>query len=114
MRHRHVVGIAAIAVDAERIGFQAHILFAGETGVAFAAAEPGIHQRHVADFEIAPVAGPDIRPERQHFADRLMAHGSRQRHAAILQRQRFSSVAKIVAAFPDVQIAVADPRRLDP
>ena len=84
MRHRHMVGITAVAVDAERIGLQAHILFAGEADLAFAAAEPGIDQRHVADFEIAG-NGLGIRPERQHFADSLMPHGSRQRHTAILQ-----------------------------
>ena len=113
MRHRHVVGIAAVAIDAERIGLQAHVLVAGETGLAFAAAEPRIDQRDVADLEIALVGGFDIGPERQHLADRLMAHRARQRHAAILERKRLSAVAEIVAAFPDVQIAVADAGGLD-
>ena len=111
MRHRHVVGIAAVAIDAERSRLQAHVLVAGEAHLAFAAAEPGIDQRDVADLEIAG-GSLGIRPERHDFADGLMAHGARQRHAAILQRQRLASVAEIVAAFPDMQVAVADAGRL--
>ena len=49
-----------------------------------------------------------LRSERNDFADRLVAHGERQRHAAIFQRQRLSAVAEIVAALPDVQVAVTD------
>ena len=85
MRHRHVVGITTVAVDAERIGLQAHVLFAGKADLTFAAAKPGIDQRDVAYFEIALVVGLGIRSERQHFADSLVAHRSRQRHAAIPQ-----------------------------
>ena len=112
MRHRHMVGIAAVAIDAERIGLQAHVFIAGQTGLAFAAAQPRIDQRDVADLETAGF-GLGVGPERQHLADRLMSHRSRQRHAAILQRERLSSVAEIVAAFPDVQIAVTDTGGLD-
>ena len=113
MRHGHVIGVAAVAIDAERSGFQAHVLFARQADIAFAAAKPGIDQRDVADLEIALVACLDVRSERQHFADRFVAHGSGQRYAAVLQRHRFSSVAEIVAALPDMQIAVADAGGLD-
>src|SRR6202043_150360 len=102
MRHRHVVGIAAVAVDAEGRGLRAHVLFAGETDLAFTAAEPGIDQRNVADLEIAGIS-LGIRPERNDLADGLMSHRPRQRYATIPERQRLSSVTEIVAAFPDVQ-----------
>src|SRR6202040_2281659 len=99
----------AVAIDAERIRLSAHILFAGEAHLAFAAAEPGIDQCDVADLEIALVGGRDIASERQHFTDALMSHRSRQRHAAILQRKPLAAMAKLIAAFPDVQVAVANP-----
>ena len=84
MRHRHVVGIAAIAVDAEQSGLQAHVLSPARQH-ALAAAKPGIDQRDVADFEIAFVAGLPSGPNANDFADALVAHGPRQRYAAILQ-----------------------------
>jgi hypothetical protein len=84
VRHDHMIGIAAVTIDAERGRLQAHVFIAGETGLAFAAAKPGIDQRDVADLETGRV-GLCVGPERQHFADSLVPHGSRQRHAAILQ-----------------------------
>ncbi|OIQ72817.1 hypothetical protein GALL_455540 [mine drainage metagenome] len=84
MRHDHVIGIAAVTINAERIRLQAHIFIAGETGLAFAAAKPGIDQGDVADLEAAGV-GLRIGSKCQHLANGLMPHGSRQRHAAILQ-----------------------------
>src|SRR6185437_10543824 len=95
-----------------RIGFQAHVLIAGETGLAFAATEPRVDQRDVADLE-ATGGRLGIRPKRHHFANGLMSHGSRQRHAAVPERKRLASMAEIIAAFPDVQIAVAHAGRLD-
>src|SRR5258706_57351 len=86
MRHCHMIGITAVAVDAERVGLHAHVLFAGEASLAFAAAEPGIDQRNVADLEIALVVGLGIRTERQDFADGLMTHGARQRQPPISER----------------------------
>jgi len=114
MRHRHVIGIAAVAIDAERIRLdRAHVLVAAETGRAFAAAEPGIGQRDVADLEAALVGVLDVGAEGHDLADRLMPHRARQRHAAILERQRLASMAEVVAALPDVQVAVADAGGLD-
>src|SRR5215212_2893046 len=112
MRHAHVVGIAAVTIDAERSGFQTHILFARQTDIALAAAEPWIDQRHVADLEITLVACLDIRSERKHFPDGFMSHRSGQRYAPIFQRQRLSSVAEVVTALPYMQIAMADAGRL--
>jgi hypothetical protein len=72
-----VTGSSPVAIDAERVRLQAHVLFAGETGRAFAAAEPRIGQHDVADLETALVALLDIRPESCDFADGLMAHRAR-------------------------------------
>src|SRR5262245_22749183 len=114
MRHRHVIGIAAVAIDAERIRLdRAHVLVAAETGRTLAAAEPGIGQRDVADRKTTLVGVLDVRPERDDLADRLVAHRARQRDAAVLQRQRLTAVAEIIAAFPDVQVRVADAGGLD-
>src|SRR4029077_3265982 len=63
-------------------------------------------------LQTALVALLDVRPEGYNFADGLMPHRARQRHAAVLQRQRFAPVAEIVAAFPDMKIAVANTGRL--
>src|SRR5277367_475515 len=113
MRHHHIIGIAAVAVDAERIRLDgAHVLVTCETGFAFAAAEPGIGQRDVSDLEIALVASLHLWPKRDHLADGLMPHRSRQRNATILQRERLAPMAEIVATFPDMQIAMTDAGRL--
>jgi hypothetical protein len=109
VRHRHVVGIAAVAIDAERVRLDdAHVLVAAHTRRAFAAAEPGVDQGHVTHLEVALVRGADVGPECHDFADRLVPHRARQRHAAVLQRQRLAAVAEIIAALPDVKVAVAD------
>ncbi|KAG1522769.1 hypothetical protein G6F51_014578 [Rhizopus arrhizus] len=41
-----------------------------------------------------------------------MAHRQRQRHAAVFQGQR-AALAQVITAFPQVDIAVAHPRRTD-
>src|SRR5262249_17446741 len=98
---------------AESGRLEAHVFVARKTGFAFAAAEPGIHQRDVADLQ-SPSFGFRIRSEPQDLADGLMTHRSRQRHAAILQRQRFWSMTEILAALPDMNVAVTDTGRLYP
>ena len=113
MRHRHVVGIAAVAIDAERIRLDdAHVLIATDAGLALAATKPGIGQHDVAGLETAFIAFFHIRPEGYDFADGFVSHRARQRHATILQGQRLAAMTEIVAALPDVQVAVADAGRL--
>ncbi|MGY4593815.1 hypothetical protein ACVWXL_001561 [Bradyrhizobium sp. GM22.5] len=108
MRHQHVVGIAAVAIDAERARRQAHVLVTGETGRAFAATDPGIDQPDIADLHVALVRRLHVRAEGEHLADRLVPHGQRQVDAAVLQRERLAAVAEIVATFPNVKVAMAD------
>src|SRR5260221_545973 len=76
-------------------------------------AGPRMGQGNVPGFDPASIGFLDIRPERQNLADRLVPHRARQRHAAILQRQRLAAMAEIVAAFPDMQVAMADAGGLD-
>src|SRR5437867_768100 len=107
MRHDDVIRIAAVAIDAERARLRAQMLVAGNANRALAAADPRKHQAHL--------AGPDtlgVRPGGDHFADGLVAHGQREGNAAVLERHALA-VTEIVAALPDVQVAVADARRLD-
>ena len=113
MRHRHVIGITAVAVDAERVRLhRTHVLVICKTARAFAAAEPGIGQRDGADLEPTFVGVLHVRPEGDDLARRLVAHGAWQGYAAVLQRQRLPAMTKLIAAFPDVQVAVADTGRL--
>src|SRR5436309_2998202 len=60
-------------------------LSAAKAGRALAAPEPGIGDRDVPDLQPALVALRDIGAEGDDLADGFMAHGARQRHAAVLQ-----------------------------
>ena len=86
----------------------------GEADVALAAAKPWIDQRDVADLERlqSRPSHPGRNATTSPTVSWPMVRGKVD--PAILQRQRLAAVAEIVTAFPDVQVAVADPRSLDP
>jgi len=68
----------------------------------------GIDQRNIADLDAAFVLFLRIRPERQHLADGLVPPSS----AAATRRDpsatALAAMAEIVAALPDMQVAVTD------
>ena len=105
VRHQDLLGIAAMAMHAEKARGRTEILVAGQADRAFAAADPGVDQPDIADRDSGGVG-----PQGHDLADRLMAHGERQPDAAVLERQALAG-AQIVAALPDMQIAVADSGR---
>ena len=82
MRDGDVIGIAAIAIDAEAARPHAHILVAGLADGAIAAADPGVDEARLADLDALPSR---LGSERHHLARRLMSHCERERDAAILQ-----------------------------
>src|SRR5579872_2734496 len=104
MRRDNMIGIAAVSVDAEAIRLDAKVLVAPLAHGALATTDPGINEIGLADRD--PFG---LRSDRDDTAGCLMAHGQRQVDAAVLERQTLA-VAEIVAAFPDMKIAVANAR----
>ncbi len=102
MRHQDVIGVAAIAEDAEEARTEAQLLLAALANRAGAAAEPGKDQALVADLGAAR-----LRAQGDDLADRLVPHGQRQLDAALGQLE-FLAAAEVVMAFPDMDVAVAD------
>ena len=102
MRCHDMGAVAAVLVDAEAAPVQAHVVVVGQALLAMAAADPGVDDAQVADLDAGRLG-----PELAHPPDDLMPHRQRQHDAAIFQRHRLAA-AEIVAAFPDVQVGVAD------
>lgn len=102
MRHDHVVGIAAAAEDADRLRLGAELFFASEAHPALAAADPRIDQADGADRN-----GADVRPDRDDFADVLVAEYVGQADAALGHLEHVAAT-QVVAAMPDVKVRVAD------
>ena len=100
-RHQHVRRVAALREHADILRLEAEILVAALAHLAFAAAHPRIDQPHVADLHVLRV-----RPDRDHLADVLVAHGERQLDAAVGEHQLLAA-ADLVIAVPDVQVGVA-------
>src|SRR5262249_25146492 len=98
----------AVAIDAETARRGAQMLVARSAHGALAAADPRIDEPHLADLHAL-----GLRSYGDDLAGGLVAHGQRQRNAAVFERHALA-VAEIVAAFPDGEVAVADAGRLDP
>src|SRR5205085_10594756 len=108
LRHQHVGGIGAGAVDAEEARSRDAIVVPPSLAHrAFAAADPRIDQALVAD--LYPFCA---RPERFDDAERLMAEGER-RHAAALFDVEALAAAEIEVAIPDVHVGMAHARARD-
>ena len=101
-----LVGVAAVAMDAEAARLHAQVLMTRAADAAFAAADPGIDENHFADFAVL-----DVRPDRDDLARGFVAQRHRQLNAAILQIEPPAG-AEIVTALPDVQVGMADAARL--
>src|SRR5207253_1797581 len=103
IRHQHMRGIRAGAVDAEeaRAG-DAVIFLTGLAHGALAAADPRIDQPLLADFDPASAG-----PERFDDAERLVAEREGRNAAALLHVEALAA-AEIEVALPDVEIGVAD------
>jgi hypothetical protein len=69
VRHKQVVRIAAVAVNAERARRHAELLFVLLADFAFAAADPWEDQT-----AIAKLHAHGLRPERDDLADVLVTH----------------------------------------
>ncbi len=107
MRNDDLIGIAAVAMNAEAAGLHAQIFIALTADAADAAADPRIDEHHLADLSVRHIGS-----DGQDFAGCFVAERQGQRDAAILQHQALAA-AEIVAAFPDMQIGMAYARGLD-
>src|SRR5437588_9221269 len=103
----HVVGITAVGARAEAAHRLAEQFLAALAELACTATDPGIHQPLVAH-----PGALRLRPHRHHLADDLMAEGVRQRQAELGQLE-LAAVTEVEITIMDVQIAVANPARLD-
>ena len=108
VRHDDMRAIAAGDPGAEGARPQAQQFLALLAHRALAAADPGIGNHLVADFDAR-----GSRAERSDLAGDLMPHRERQMHATGFERELLA-VAEIEMPVPDVDVAVADARRLDP
>ncbi len=72
-------GVAAILIDAEAAGGEAHVVFLGAAGGAGAAADPGEDDAEIAGFDAGGVGA-----ELEDAADDLVAHGEGEDDAAVL------------------------------
>src|SRR5262249_48927857 len=108
VRHDNLRGVAAGAPRPQGARGQAEELLALAAYGAFAAADPRVGDDLVADRDPGR-----IRAECDDLAGDLVPHRERQLHAARLERN-LPAAAEIEMSVPDVHVAVADARRLDP
>jgi hypothetical protein len=106
MRHEDMVGVAAIAMDAETARLEAQVFVPGAAHLANAATDPRVDETRLANRHALRLGAKG-----EHFTHRLVPHGKRQRHAPVLQRELPPSMAELIAALPDMQIAVANAGR---
>ena len=109
MRHGDVIGVAAVAVDPEKARLGAEVLVAAHADGAASAPDPWINEAHLA----RTYGSSGLRARRHDLTGRLVPEGQGDLDAPILQRHP-AAEAEVVAALPDVEVAVADPRRSDP
>jgi len=107
VRHDHVGAIAAGPSRAKGARIEAEQLLTSPTHRAFAATDP-----RVGDHLIADVDPRGLRTECGHFARDLVPHRERQMHAARFERDLLPP-AQIEEAVPDMDVAMANPCRLD-
>ncbi len=107
VRNDDLIGIAAVAMNAEAARLHAKIFVAVAADAAGSAADPGIDEHDLADFAVRHIGA-----DGQDLAGCFMAERQGQRNAAILQHQALAA-AEIVAAFPDMQIGVTYAGGLD-
>ena len=102
-----MVAVAARSKNAEKARLRAEVFLARLADGAFATADPRKHEVLAADRD-AGCAWVNAGPERHHLSGYLVAHREGQRHAAVGDAEP-PGRAKIVAALPQMQIAVAHP-----
>src|SRR5579864_5367821 len=98
-----MLGIAAVPVDADVAGVQAKILESAAADVARAAADPRVDQIVPADLDSLRVRAAGDR-----FARSFVPECERKFHAALGEGQP-APMPEVISAFPDVDVAVADP-----
>src|SRR3954470_14824524 len=96
-----------VAINAEEARLGAEVLVAAPADRAGPAADPRVDEAHVARADAASLG-----PDGDDFACRLVPERQGHRNAPVLQRHP-AAEAEVVAALPDVQIAMADPGRSD-
>jgi hypothetical protein len=107
VRYDHMRAVAASASRAECARGEAEQLLTPPAHRAFAATDPRVGHHLVADLDPR-----GLWPECGHFACDLVPHRERQMHAARFERDLLPP-AQIEEAVPDMDVAMADPRRLD-
>src|SRR5215207_4787323 len=107
VRNGDVVRIPAVAIYAEEARLSAEVLVAAPADRAGPAADPRVDEAHVARADAASLG-----PDGDDLACRLVPERQGHRNAPVLQRHP-AAEAEVVAAFPDVQVAVANSGRSD-
>src|SRR5271166_5338842 len=100
MRDEELVGIAAIAVNAETARLHAEVLVAVTADPANAAADPRIDQAHLTDFAVS-----HVRANRYDLAHGLVSERQRQLDAAVFYGKQ-KTADEIQSALPNVQVGM--------